>query len=137
MPAKTYAYQLPTGILRDFHDEFRTSHSSGNYLIVQAGMATFERRSILYVYDGLGTDLKPGGLVPVPDGSSKIVIRCDYKDQLARIIVLQGGWRQTLARWWNYLTRRYVDIPIADVTCQDGVVVQVEDTRQFSEYHVG
>ena len=127
------------GIFRDWLDEYQPVHSMGNRLIIGAGISYFPYydRSIVHYYDGWGDDeLK--GVVSVPDGKSSVVIRTDYKQQEARIVILRHGWRGwrlRLRRWLNRIVRRYADIPICQVDCQNGWVTTLEDCRQFAEYH--
>lgn len=123
-----------TGIFRGWLGAYRITHSCANHLIIEAGQAFFRRKKLFYYYDGAGEN--GTGLWSVPDGKSSIVVRADYKEEKVRIVVLRHSWRRVFEEWWNKLVKRYVDIPIYEVNCKNGWVEELEDVRQYSEFHL-
>jgi len=123
---------MTSGVLREWMKELEVqAYEYECAVMVRPGSAIFARHSMFYFNeDNL--------YIKVPNNrTSTIVIRRDRKKQIAYIHVISYGWRRFLERIYDLFTRRYYDIPLADVEYRDGVAVGLEDRRRFAEYHVG
>jgi len=100
---------------------------SGPVVRVLPGQAAFARENVLYRND-------EWLWVETPNNqTSQIVVRMDRKQQQARIeAVPVTGWRAWLGRIVNRFTRRYKDIPLASVECNDWQVTAVQDLREIA-----
>lgn len=66
----------------------------------------------------------------IPNGHSRVVVRSDRREGIARIQVIKPPrWWQRL---WNRLTRRYSDVSLAEVYCENGQIKKLNDMREFA-----
>ena len=100
----------------------------GNTVGISRGCGWFDKPPTFY-YNSKSVQLN------VPNGHNRVIVRCDRKKQEVRICLLPTGWRRILERIYNWFTRRYADIPLAEVECRDGIVTadDVQDARPFVE----
>lgn len=121
-----------TGVVRNWLLDLRPKAMGDNVVEVANGGAVFQPEQCFYHNEGYE-------FFEMPDGATMIVVRMDRKAQKARLALLhfsglRGLW-QRLVRWWRKRRRVWVEVPIAEVLCQDGLVIDVRDTREFSAYH--
>lgn len=103
----------------------RVQQFSGPIVRVLPGQAAWLKEKVYYTNDDWLW-------VEVPNNRrSRVVVRMDRKRQRARIqAVPVSGWRYWLERLYNWCTRRYDDIALALVECQEWTVTEVIDLRE-------
>jgi hypothetical protein len=116
-----------TGPFRNYMHELAVKKLSGPTVGIMRGAAWFRNSWTVYCNS-------EAALIDVPDGRSLIVIRKDNKAQEIRLQAAPTGWRKLLEQIYNWFAHRYEDIPLAEVSCRDGVVTDVQDTRQFAQF---
>jgi hypothetical protein len=113
------------GVCRGWMNDLQVIGGGGGMIKVLHGMAVFPKVKTMYWNEG-------NVILTAPNGRSLIVVRLDRREGITGVHIRCVGWRRTLERIYNWFTCRYIDIPLAWVECKNGMVVEINDVRQFS-----